>query len=394
MGSAKSSALGTTWACCGSGARIGPELANARLAELGHDIRIDHRSLRDQGIELEPQHKIGPAGARREDRGEDAERAAEHRAIARRNGEALSAAPLIALDALTQQHSTFTRRDMARFVNRHTDGAEQFASVLAKVEAAPELVRLGEDERGRERFTTRAMLETERRMEAAAGELAGHDGHRMLQAAGWRAVKAAERGGLVLEEEQREAFRHVTSGPDLSLVVGFAGSGKSTMLGSRGPRGRRKATASGDWRCPALQPRVWRRAPALRRARSPASSTPGRKGRDQLTNRDVLVVDEAGMIGSRQMERVLSAAQAAGAKVVLIGDPEQLQAIEAGAAFRALAERHGAAEITTIRRQHEAWQRDATRELATGRTEAALERYATAGMVQQRTRARGRVRGW
>ena len=184
------------------------ELANARLAELGHDIRIDHRSFRDQGIELEPQHKIGPAGARREERGEDAERAVEHRAIARRNGEALSADPSIALDALTQQHSTFTRRDMARFVDRHTDGAEQFASVLAKVEAAPELVRLGEDERGRERFTTRAMLETERRMESAAGELAGHDGHRILQAAGWRAVKAAERGGLVLEEEQREAFRH------------------------------------------------------------------------------------------------------------------------------------------------------------------------------------------
>ena len=88
------------------------------------------------------------------------------------------------------------------------------------------------------------------------------------------------------------------------------------------------------------------------------------------------------MIGSRQMQRVvLSAAERAGAKVVLVGDPEQLQAIEAGAAFRALAERHGAAEITTIRRQREEWQRDATRELATGRTEAALERYAAAGMV-------------
>src|SRR3546814_5940655 len=74
------------------------------------------------------------------------------------------------------------------------------------------------------------------------------------------------------------------------------------------------------------------------------------------------------MIGTRQMERVLSAAEQAGAKVVLVGDPEQLQAIEAGAAFRSLAERHGAAEITTIRRQHEDWQRDATKALATGRT--------------------------
>ena len=238
------------------------------------------------------------------------------------------------------------------------------------------------------------MLETERRMEAAAGELAGHDGHRMLQAAGSSAVKAAERGGLVLDEEQREAFRHVTSGPDLSLVVGYAGSGKSTMLG----------VARAAWEVEGYQVRGLAlsgiAAEGLEKGAGIASRTIAsleyawKEGRDQLTSRDMLVVDEAGMIGSRQMERVLSAARTAGAKVVLIGDPEQLQAIEAGAAFRALAERHGAAEITTIRRQHEAWQRDATRELATGRTEAALEWYAAAGMGRWPTRARRRVRGW
>lgn len=41
------------------------ELANARLAELDHDVRIDHRSYAAQDIALEPQNKIGPAGARR-----------------------------------------------------------------------------------------------------------------------------------------------------------------------------------------------------------------------------------------------------------------------------------------------------------------------------------------
>jgi hypothetical protein len=106
------------------------------------------------------------------------------------------------------------------------------------------------------------------------------------------------------------------------------------------------------------------------------------QGREGLTSRDVLVVDEAGMIGSRQMERLLSQARAAGAKVVLVGDPEQLQAIEAGAAFRAIAERVGAVEITEVRRQREAWQQDATRELATGWTGAALARYEAAGMVK------------
>jgi ATP-dependent exoDNAse (exonuclease V) alpha subunit len=69
------------------------EVANERLAELGHDLRIDHRSNQAQGIDLEPQNKIGPAGARRADRGEQAERAAEHAEIARRNGERIIAEP-------------------------------------------------------------------------------------------------------------------------------------------------------------------------------------------------------------------------------------------------------------------------------------------------------------
>ena len=98
------------------------------------------------------------------------------------------------------------------------------------------------------------------------------------------------------------------------------------------------------------------------------------------------------MVGSRQMERVLSAARAAGAKVVLVGDPEQLQAIEAGAAFRALLERHGAAQIGEVHRQREGWQREATRELATGRATMALGRYEAAEMVQEATPPR--MRRW
>ncbi len=356
-------------------------LVNERLCELGHEMRVDHRSYAEQGIPLTPQHKIGPVGTY-QDQERQLERTAEHRAIARRNGEAVEAEPEIALRALTHQHATFTRQDLARFINRHTDGAAQFAAVLAKVEASPELVRLGEDGRGRARFTTREMMDTEARMERAAEGIAGRDGHRVLQAAGWRAVQAAARHGLTLGDEQRAAFRHVTSGADLALVVGFAGTGKSAMLGVA----RQAWEAEGyTVRGAALSGIA---AEGLEGGSGIASRTIAsleyawKDGRDQLTGRDVLVVDEAGMVGSRQMERVLSAARAAGAKVVLVGDPEQLQAIEAGAAFRALAERHGAAEITTVRRQREEWQQHATRELATARTAEALERYRAAGMVQ------------
>ena len=373
-------------------------LANVQLAEQGHDVRIDHRSYAEQGIALEPQHKIGPAGARRAERGEEAERAAEHAAIARRNGERIAADPVVALEALTRQHSTFSKHDLVRFLHRHTDGAAQFTAVLAKVAASPELRFVGKDDRGLDRFSTRAMVAAEQRMEGAAAGLAGSQAHRVGVMEAHRAVRRAAAGGLQLGEEQRTAVFHVTAGGDLAVVVGYAGTGKSAMLGVA-----REAWAAAGYRV---------RGAALSgiaaegleggsgiESRTLASLEHGwKEGRDRLGPRDVLVVDEAGMVGSRQMERVLTHAREAGAKVVLVGDPEQLQAIEAGAAFRAVAERHGAAEIGAVRRQREDWQRQATRELATGRTGEALDRYERAGMVtghgtREAARA-GLVAGW
>src|SRR5271166_4445482 len=341
------------------------ELVNVRLAEADLDIRVDHRANVARGIDLEPQNKVGPAGARRAVRGEDAERAEEHRAIARRNGERLLAAPELALQALTQQQSTFTREDLARLVHRHSDGAAQFTSIMAKIEASPELLHVGADGQGRPRFSTREMVAIERRMEATALALSRRTTH-AVSLARRRALLA----GSTLGGEQRLAFGHVTRARDLAVVVGYAGSGKSTMLGTarqawegQGYTVRGAALSGIAGRTIASWERAWA------------------QGFELLGPRDVLVLDEAGMVGSRQMARVLDAVHAAGAKLVLVGDAEQLQAIEAGAAFRAIAGRVGAVEITEVRRQQVDWQRAATRELATGQTGEALARYQDAGMV-------------
>ncbi len=355
------------------------EMTNERLAVAGAGAatRIDHRSNADRGIDLEPQNKIGPAGARRAVRGEDAERADEHRAIARRNGERLLAAPELALQVLTRQQSTFTRADLARLVHRHSDGAAQFAAVMAKVEASPELVRVGKDGRDRARYSTREMVQVERRMEAAALELSRRTTH---------AVSDDRRRALLastsLGAEQQLAFSHVTTSGDVAVVVGYAGSGKSTVLGPT----RQALEAEGySVRGAALSGIA---AEGLEAGSGIASRTIASwehawaQGNEQLGARDVLVLDEAGMVGSRQMERVLSAVLQAGAKLVLVGDYEQLQAIEAGAAFRAITERVGAAEITEVFRQHETWQRQATKDLARGNTAEALATYGRAGMVR------------
>src|SRR3546814_18353582 len=120
------------------------------------------------------------------------------------------------------------------------------------------------------------------------------------------------------------------------------------------------------------------------------------QGRELLGPRDVLVIDEAGMIGTRQMECVLSHAEQAGAQVVLVGDPEQLQALEAGAAFRAVTDRPGWAEITEIRRPCAAGQRDATKALATGRAGEASppdQALGRAHAPERRARSRRAVSG-
>ncbi|QNG45751.1 Ti-type conjugative transfer relaxase TraA [Sphingobium yanoikuyae] len=365
---------------------------NTRLAELDIDARIDHRSLEAQGIELEPQDKIGPAASRMDERGLESERIEDHRAIAQRNGERIIADPSVALNAITHHQATFTTRDLAMFVHRHSDGKEQYDRAMSAVRASPDMIALGKDGRGEDRFTSCDMIETEQRLSQASELMAERERHRTDEKAREAALASAEGRGLLLSGEQRAAFEHVTGGRDLSIVVGYAGTGKSAMLG----------VAREAWELSGFEVRGVAlsgiAAEGLENGSGIASRTIASmeygwaNGRDLLTARDVLVIDEAGMVGTRQMERVLSHAEAAGAKVVLVGDAEQLQAIEAGAAFRAIHERHGGVEITEIRRQHEDWQKDATRHLATGRTGEAIRAYADRGMVHAaETREQARV---
>ncbi|WP_315784280.1 Ti-type conjugative transfer relaxase TraA [Bradyrhizobium sp. SZCCHNPS1003] len=364
------------------------ELANERLAELDIDARIDHRSLEDQGIALDPQSQIGAPAKRIESRGSageggEAERAEMHREIARNNGARIITDPSLGLDAITQQQSTFTRRDLAKFAHRHSDRLDQFNQVVGAMQEAPDLVELGKDARGEDRFTTRGMIEVEQRLHHAAERMAERQRHAVRDIDRRAALARAEARGLVLSGEQTEALARVTDGRDLSVVVGHAGTGKSAMLG----------VAREAWKAAGFEVRGVALSGIAAENLESGSSISSRtiaslehgwqQGRDGLTSRDVLVIDEAGMVGTRQLERVLSHAAEAGAKVVLVGDPQQLQAIEAGAAFRSIHERHGGAELGEVRRQRQDWQRDATRDLATGKVGEAFGAYRSHGMVHE-----------
>ena len=341
---------------------------NQHLAARGFEARVDHRSYATRGLEIEG-------------RSYDAEQRrngwmAEQLEIIERNADRIITDPKVALAVLTEHQATFTRRDLARFVNRHTRDAAQFAVVLARIEGASDLVRLGRDGRGEERFSSREMIATERRLKEHATILAMAKRHRLGASVRRDATTAPELG-----KEQKEALAHLLADEGLALLVGFAGSGKSRLLGAAREAWERAGYRVRGAALAGIAAEGLEAGSGITSRTLASWEHAWKQERELLTKGEILVIDEAGMIGSRQLERVLAIARAAQAKVVLVGDPEQLQAIEAGAAFRSLLKWHQPATLAQVRRQRSVWMQAATRDLATGRTAEAIRRYAGAGMI-------------
>lgn len=359
------------------------ELANQALERAGYADRIDHRSHAAQGIELTPTKHIGTNAVGMDRRGIESDRVAEHEAVRRDNAAKIEADPSIVLAKITQMQAVFDRRDMARELNRYIDDPGQFQRILTQLENSPELIKIAGErkEDGRtipSKFSTREMIEAEQAMIGAAQCLAGTPGHAVDPVH----IKGAIIRRGTLSAEQQLALEHVTGPGNLAVIVGDAGTGKSFAM----------AAAREAWEAQGFRVRgcalSGKAADELQNGSGIESRTlysmeaAWSSGRDPLTMRDVIVVDEAGMVGSRQLGRVLAAADQAGAKVVLLGDDKQLAAIEAGAGFRAITERTGAAEITEIRRQRDGWAREASTEFARGDVHTGLDAYNDRGAVQ------------
>ena len=347
---------------------------NKHLALAGLDLQVDHRSNLERGIDLKPQNKIGPVDGRIR----YSDKVLEHEEIARSNGEKIYEDPSVAIKALTAQQSTFTHEDIARFVNTHTADREQFQIVYQKVKSWDGLVKLGLDDKNRERFTSQEMLELEYRMVKQSEVLSDKCDQQVDFDFREEVAKAYH-----LTENQAEAFRHITGDRDIACVVGYAGSGKSYML-----RGAREVWEDAGYRVIGMT-LSGIAAENLEGASQIKSYTVANRkvnwdfDRERLTSQDVVVVDEAGMLGSRVLARIMDEAVLAGSKVVLVGDPEQLQAIAAGAPFRGIVDRVGFAELNEIKRQKEGWQREATKSLALCRTSDAIIEYQKNDMVHE-----------
>ncbi|TAK76886.1 MAG: Ti-type conjugative transfer relaxase TraA [Gammaproteobacteria bacterium] len=348
-------------------------VTNKHLALCGIDKRISHLSYADQGIDLEPTTHRGYMSRRSV---ETLDRFRDAKAIKERNYERLISNPQIAIDLLTNHESIFSHHDLARFVNERTDSVEEFDKLKGAIEQCEGIARLGKGLDGKDYYTSKKVLQQERDLIERASRLSKSNIHQ-LDPKAFGFVLASR----TLNEEQKAAFEHILSGNDLSLIVGFAGTGKSYLMDAV-----REAYESAGYSVvgTALSGRA---ADGLKKSANIESQTIARflidweNGRQQLTHKTVLVIDEAGMVGTRQFQALLKEAERVGAKVIGCGDPEQIPPVEAGCPFRFLLERVKHVFLKNVVRQKEEWQRQATVELSTRQHGKAIDRYYEKGYV-------------
>ena len=192
---------------------------------------------------------------------------------------------------------------------------DQFDAVMASVRGSPELVALGKDGKDQERFTSADMIAVEERLGLSASMLVTSEQHGVADRNRHAALEGAAERGMILSGEQRDAFDHVTSERGLSSVVGYAGSGKSAMLGVARDAWERKGYNVRGASLSGIAAENLEAGSGITSRTIASLEYQWKHGREQLSERDVLVIDEAGLTGTRQMERVLSAARDAGAKV-------------------------------------------------------------------------------
>jgi conjugative relaxase-like TrwC/TraI family protein len=277
-------------------------------------------------------------------------------------------------DGLTATASTFTRPDVLVALGTGLAGAgrselEGLADRFLAERAVSVVADRALEER---RWSTPDLLAVEQRLVAAATGRTG------------------EQAAVASHEAVREALAaHPTAGPDqqamvqdlcqggqgVALVVGRAGTGKTFALGIARHAWqldgyRLLATAPTGIATLSLQGEGFEDVATCDRLLGDLD-----RGREQLDARSVLVIDEAGMVGSRNLGRLLEHAHRAQAKVVLVGDDRQLAAIDAGGGFRALRLRLGASELVENRRQHQAWEREALDLVRSGLVEEAVAAY-------------------
>ena len=267
-------------------------------------------------------------------------------------------------ERLTREEAVFRLPDIVERVGNATAGLlsrDVVATSIERVLLSPEVVRLTRPPRSAEGradmahtrlYSTRHNLQMEMEVRDMAAGMAAGTGHSLSAQAIETKVTGLLEAGYPLSEEQIAAIRTVTSsGGRVAIIEGAAGSGKTTTLRPIADLYREHgqsiiATAV-----------AWRTAVALG---NDVDARPfcvdkllrlAARGGMEINKDTTIIVDEAGMLSTRQAHHILRLSERHGAKIVFAGDTQQQQPVEAGPGLRLIRDAVGSVRVDRIRRQ-------------------------------------------
>nr|CDP79617.1 cell filamentation protein Fic [Bartonella schoenbuchensis]CDP79636.1 cell filamentation protein Fic [Bartonella schoenbuchensis] len=364
------------------------EIATKHLAMSGYDIKVDMRSYKDRGLSIEPTIHLGQSANAMKKKGLLSTALQANEKIKQKSVEIIKKNPAEVLKLISFEKSTFSRIDLAKIINRYVDNVNDFNDIMVCLEQSDNLIKIKDHSHpNKVIYSTKEIIKTEYNMERDVVSLFQTKGHGLKSKKVLDAIKFVENkdrsNAFKFSEEQKLAVEHITDDKGVAAIVGYAGAGKSTLLEAANiawvNSGRRVFGAA----------LAGKAAESLEESSKIKSKTLAawelawKNKKDELRVGDVFVIDEAGMISSKQLSYFVQKVKKAGAKIVLVGDNMQLQPIEAGAAFRAVVDNIGYVELSGIRRQKEEWGQEASRQFARGQIKKALDNYKNRGFIHQ-----------
>ena len=364
-----------------------------RWGKLWRDFQNQH--FKDNGIDLcvdengiVAQSHLGPVRLRA--RAEAMMQSHLERISANQNA---SRDPAKILEHITERSSIFTREDVERYLSKHVPVSsidpvriafwkqkailqlsikekyhETFRPYLEDQGALDreEIMHINQEKSPKAllRFTMQSVRLQENRILRIADRLHAKEGFFGLTPSYAKGAVIAQ--DYSLSAEQLVAFEGAVLGQRLVCIQGRAGTGKShvmaavrEMIERNGYRVRGLAPTSSVAKD--LESKGFEDAQNLHRFLFQQKN-----GIDPLKRKEVLMVDEAGMVGNTVMQELLKTAWDKGAQVILVGDDRQLPSVDRGGMFKVFCERYGAHELTEVRRQTKDWQKEMSETLSQG----------------------------
>lgn len=350
------------------------DLANQKLFELGHDTRIDCRSLKDRGIDLEPNKHLGANVSHAVAKGSAVsfDLYQEYQNIIEANARRIIHKPEIGLKSLSDKQAYFSDYDIAKLASRNSNNLEQYHQVYNSIKNCNSLVEIGTNDFGKSVFTSKQNLAKELNFLETAAKLELTSGFKVSNKA--IAQTVVNKG---LNTKQAEVMSYILEPGNLKTVVGYAGSGKSYLMGACKEVWEQSGYSVKGGAFSGIASQALEESSGIQAKTIDSWLCSWNIGKRGLSKNDVFVVDEAAMLDTKKLASLTEHINSFGAKLVAIGDNEQCQPFGSGNPFKTLVHHmNRVGTLDTIYRQKDAKMQEATKLFGDSETKQALAIYA------------------